>query len=66
MKFWDDWCAGVLPVHGEWEDLALRSLMTLKGLTYGPTGGIVAARDDIAPRIPRGRAQLGLPLLLGP
>ncbi len=42
MKFWRDWCAGVLPVHGEWNDLALRSLITLKGLTYGPTGGIVA------------------------
>ncbi len=49
IKFWDDWCAGVLPVHGEWEDLALRSLITLKGLTYGPTGGIVAAPTTSLP-----------------
>jgi GH15 family glucan-1,4-alpha-glucosidase len=49
MKFWRDWCAGVLPVHGEWGDLALRSLITLKGLTYGPTGGIVAAATTSLP-----------------
>ena len=49
MRFWGDWCAGVLPVHGEWEDLALRSLITLKGLTYGPTGGIVAAPTTSLP-----------------
>jgi GH15 family glucan-1,4-alpha-glucosidase len=49
LKFWGDWCAGVLPVHGEWEDLAVRSLITLKGLTYGPTGGIVAAATTSLP-----------------
>jgi GH15 family glucan-1,4-alpha-glucosidase len=43
LKFWQEWCAGIQQVHGEWQDLALRSLITLKGLTYGPTGGIVAA-----------------------
>ncbi len=49
MKFWGDWCAGVVPVYGEWEDLALRSLITLKGLTYGPTGGVVAAATTSLP-----------------
>ncbi len=49
MKFWGDWCAQVLTVHGEWADLALRSLVTLKGLTYGPTGGIVAAATTSLP-----------------
>ncbi|HTU37969.1 MAG TPA: glycoside hydrolase family 15 protein [Acidimicrobiales bacterium] len=49
LTFWGDWCAGVLPVHGEWEDLALRSLITLKGLTYAPTGGIVAAATTSLP-----------------
>ena len=49
MKFWRDWCGEVLPVHGEWDDLALRSLITLKGLTYGPTGGIVAAATTSLP-----------------
>ncbi|MGA3147707.1 MAG: glycoside hydrolase family 15 protein [Acidimicrobiales bacterium] len=48
-KFWSDWCGEVLPVHGEWDDLALRSLITLKGLTYGPTGGIVAAATTSLP-----------------
>jgi GH15 family glucan-1,4-alpha-glucosidase len=48
-KFWGDWCGKVLPVFGEWEDLALRSLITLKGLTYGPTGGIVAAATTSLP-----------------
>jgi len=49
MKFWGDWCADIHPVHGEWGDLALRSLITLKGLTYGPTGGIVAAATTSLP-----------------
>jgi GH15 family glucan-1,4-alpha-glucosidase len=47
--FWGDWCGKVLPVYGEWADLALRSLITLKGLTYGPTGGIVAAATTSLP-----------------
>ena len=38
--------------------------ITLKALTYAPTGGIVAAPDDLAARAARRRAQLGLPLLL--
>jgi GH15 family glucan-1,4-alpha-glucosidase len=43
VKFWEEWCAQIEPVHGEWEDVVLRSLMTLKALTYAPTGGILAA-----------------------
>ena len=43
-----------------------RSLIVLKALTYEPTGGIVAARDDVAAGVDRLRAQLGLPLLLAP
>lgn len=49
VAFWEQWCAGLQRVHGEWEDLALRSLVTLKGLTYGPTGGIVAAATTSLP-----------------
>jgi GH15 family glucan-1,4-alpha-glucosidase len=49
MRFWEEWCDGIQQVHGEWEDLALRSLITLKGLTYGPTGGIVAAATTSLP-----------------
>jgi GH15 family glucan-1,4-alpha-glucosidase len=43
VAFWEEWCAQIEPVHGEWEAVVLRSLMTLKALTYAPTGGILAA-----------------------
>ena len=48
-EFWEEWCGGIQPVHGEWQDLARRSLITLKGLTYGPTGGIIAAATTSLP-----------------
>src|SRR5262245_20076396 len=40
--YWRDW-AGRCTYQGRWRDEVLRSLLTLKALTYGPTGGIVAA-----------------------
>ena len=49
LRFWHDWCAGIRPVFGEWQDLAVRSLITLKALTYAPTGGIVAAQPPPYP-----------------
>ena len=52
--------------RGGWEDEVERSLITLKALTYEPTGGIVAAADDLAPGVPRRRPELGLPVLLDP
>ena len=40
--WWREWSSRCT-ITGPWRDLALRSLITLKALTYGPTGGIVAA-----------------------
>jgi GH15 family glucan-1,4-alpha-glucosidase len=40
--FWREWTARVR-VDGEWADAVTRSLVTLKALTYAPTGGLVAA-----------------------
>ncbi|MCU4186682.1 glycoside hydrolase family 15 protein [Acidiferrimicrobium sp. IK] len=47
--WWEEWCSGIDDVHGEWQDVALRSLITLKALTYAPTGGIVAAATTSLP-----------------
>jgi GH15 family glucan-1,4-alpha-glucosidase len=48
-EWWHGWCEGVTPVHGPWEEQVLRSLITLKALTYAPTGGIVAAPTTSLP-----------------
>jgi GH15 family glucan-1,4-alpha-glucosidase len=49
VAWWEHWCDGVDGVYGEWREPALRSLLTLKALTYGPTGGIVAAPTTSLP-----------------
>ncbi len=41
-QYWRDWAARC-NYQGEWREAVLRSLITLKALTYRPTGGIVAA-----------------------
>ena len=43
LRFWTDWAHRGNPVHGPYRDAIKRSLLTLKALTYHPTGGIVAA-----------------------
>jgi GH15 family glucan-1,4-alpha-glucosidase len=41
-SFWQEWVAGC-NYEGEWREQVVRSLITLKALTFAPTGGIVAA-----------------------
>jgi GH15 family glucan-1,4-alpha-glucosidase len=41
-RFWQQWSARCT-YQGEWREPVLSSLVALKGLTYAPTGGIVAA-----------------------
>jgi len=46
--YWQEWAARCT-YQGEWRDAVLRSLMVLKALTYGPTGGMVAAATTSLP-----------------
>jgi len=48
QKFWREWCVRC-SVTGEYAPMVRRSLMTLKALTYGPTGGLVAAPTTSLP-----------------
>lgn len=47
-QFWKSWCA-VNTYNGPWNDAVERSLITLKALTYRPSGGIVAAPSTSLP-----------------
>jgi GH15 family glucan-1,4-alpha-glucosidase len=46
--FWTDWIGRNAP-DGEWADAIMRSMVTLKALTYAPTGGLVAAATTSLP-----------------
>ncbi len=47
-KWWVEW-SGRCSYQGKWRDAVVRSLITLKGLTFLPTGGIVAAPTTSLP-----------------
>ncbi len=46
--YWREWC-GRCTFEGDYRHLVMRSLITLKALTYDPTGGIVAAPTTSLP-----------------
>ena len=64
-RYWTDWMSGCT-YKGEFADSVHRSLMTLKAMTYRPSGGIVAAVTTSLPEQIGGGPQLGLSLLLAP
>jgi GH15 family glucan-1,4-alpha-glucosidase len=48
VRWWRDW-SGRCRYRGAWRDAVIRSLITLKALTYAPTGGILAAATTSLP-----------------
>ncbi|MGH9321417.1 MAG: glycoside hydrolase family 15 protein [Vicinamibacteria bacterium] len=49
-KWWRKW-ASRCTFESEWRDAVVRSLITLKALTYAPTGGMVAAATTSLPEL---------------
>jgi GH15 family glucan-1,4-alpha-glucosidase len=47
-RYWEKW-AGRNKIKCPWDEAVTRSLITLKALTYGPTGGMVAAATTSLP-----------------
>jgi GH15 family glucan-1,4-alpha-glucosidase len=53
LSYWRTWAAR-FDRPTPWRDAVMRSLLTLKGLTYHPTGGLVAALTTSLPEMPGG------------
>ena len=45
--FWTEWCSHAAYQNGAYNEAIDRSIITLKALTYAPTGGIVAATTSL-------------------
>lgn len=50
QEWWQEW-SGLCSYQGKWRDAVTRSLITLKALTFMPTGGIVAAPTTSLPEL---------------
>ncbi|MFF3315935.1 glycoside hydrolase family 15 protein [Streptomyces sp. NPDC003035] len=48
LAFWDEWTSN-LRYDGPYREAVVRSLITLKALTYEPTGGVIAAATASLP-----------------
>ena len=64
-KFWTDW-TGATKTDGPHAEAIKRSLITLKALTYAPSGGIVAAPTTSLPEQAGGARNWDYRLLLDP
>jgi GH15 family glucan-1,4-alpha-glucosidase len=51
VNWWERWTRGCRFDREPWRDAVVRSLITLKALTYSPTGGIVAAPTASLPEL---------------
>ncbi len=49
QRWWRRWVGG-LRYEGEWREAVIRSLITVKALTYAPTGGVIAAPTTSLPQ----------------
>ena len=65
VGYWRHWL-GQSRYTGRWREMVHRSALTLKLLTYAPTGAHRRRTDHQPARGDRRRAQLGLPLHLDP
>lgn len=53
VAWWQGW-VGRCRYKGPWREMVVRSLITLKALTYRPTGGVLAAATSSIPERPHG------------
>jgi alpha,alpha-trehalase len=53
-EFWRRWLARARPIDHRWREPIERAALTIKGLTYMPTGALVAALTTSLPETPGG------------
>ena len=63
-EFWRTWLDRARPIDHRWREPIERSALTIKGLTFMPTGRARRRPHHVAARDAGRRAQLGLPLRL--